>query len=61
VQKEKISFIKLAFEDKKIAPYIKKFSKRELELVKNPEKYTGLAAKKAEKICRKWKKLLGRR
>ena len=58
-QQEKIPFSKLINEDESLKPYLKKFTKQQLEIIKNPEKYTGMAAKKAEKIAVFWKKELG--
>jgi adenylosuccinate lyase len=40
-------------------PYLKRFSAKELAVIKNPENYTGLAAKKAADVCAYWKKRLG--
>ena len=41
-----------------IAEELKKFNKKQLEIINNPEKYIGIAAKKAEMICDYWKKEL---
>ena len=41
-----------------LKPYLKKFSKRQIEIITSPEKYTGIAAKKAESVCNYWKKEL---
>ena len=41
--------------DKEAKKYTNKFTKDQLDLLKNPEKYTGIAAKKAEEICNNWK------
>jgi len=38
--------------------YLKKFSKKQLEIIKNPENYVGIASKKTETVCRFWKKEL---
>jgi len=48
----------LAFKDRKLKPYIKKFTKKQIDLLKNPSKYTGVASKKVEEVCRHWKKEL---
>ena len=36
-------------------PYLKKFNKKQRGIIANPEKYTGIASKKAESVCRFWK------
>ena len=55
-QKTGKSFSELLFKDKKIKPYLAKFNKTQLEILKKPENYTGIAIKKVEKICAFWKK-----
>ena len=45
--------------DKSIKKYLKKFTKRQLEIVNNAEKYTGIASKKTEIICDYWKREFG--
>ena len=35
-----------------------RFTKKQIEMVKNPESYLGIAVEKTEKICNSWKKLL---
>ena|SRR3989338_1400785 len=52
------SLIDLALKDKNLKPVLETFSKKELDLLKSPEKYTGIAEKKAVKICNYWKKEL---
>lgn len=44
--------------DKSLEKYLKKFNKKQKEILANPEKYTGIAAKKAEDVCRFWEKEL---
>ncbi|NQV08367.1 adenylosuccinate lyase [Candidatus Woesearchaeota archaeon] len=44
----------LVFDDKSLKSYLDKFTDDQLDVLKNPKKYTGVAAKKTEKICRKW-------
>ena len=51
--------IQLVKNDKSIKPYFKKFNKKQLEIISNPEKYVGIAAKKAEMVCEHWKKEFG--
>ena len=58
-QLTKKSLIQLVKKDKPIHPYLKKFNKKQLEIINNPEKYTGIAAKKTETVCGYWKKEFG--
>jgi adenylosuccinate lyase len=51
-------FRDLLFKDNKLKPYLDKFTKKQIEILKNPEKYIGIANKKVEKICGFWKKEL---
>jgi len=44
--------------EKSLQPYLKKLNKNQIEIIKNPEKYTGIASEKTEKICNFWKKTL---
>ncbi|MDP7322322.1 MAG: lyase family protein [Candidatus Woesearchaeota archaeon] len=44
--------------EKSLQPYLKKFNKEQLKIIKNPENYTGIAEKKTESVCRHWKKEL---
>ena len=57
-QSTKESLISLVKKDKSIQQYLKKLSKKQIEIINNPEKYTGIAAKKAEIVCSYWKKEL---
>lgn len=52
----KKSLVGLALEDKKLKPYFKQFSKKELSLIHKPENYIGKAVLKTEKICEEWKR-----
>ncbi len=58
-QKMGKELLELAQEDKKVGKFLQKFSKQELDIVSNPEHYTGLAEKKTEMLCKEWKKELG--
>ncbi|MBN2454218.1 adenylosuccinate lyase [Candidatus Woesearchaeota archaeon] len=51
---------KAAMQDKSLQPYLKKFTKEHKAILSNPEKYTGIAAKKAEEVCSYWEKEMGR-
>ncbi len=57
-QLSKKPLIQLIKNDKSIQAYLKKFNKRQLEILNNPEKYTGIAAEKTEMVCERWKKEL---
>jgi adenylosuccinate lyase len=57
-QMTKIPLIELVKKDNSIQKYLKKFSKRQLNIMYNAEKYTGIAAKKTEIVCDFWKKEL---
>ncbi|MEK6958322.1 MAG: lyase family protein [archaeon] len=48
--------LELAKGEEGLNSFIKKFSKKELELLKNPGHYTGLAARKTGQVCANWKK-----
>ena len=55
-QLTKKSLIQLVKNDKSIQKYFKKFNSKQLEIINNPKKYNGIAAKKTEMICGYWKK-----
>lgn len=57
-QKKKVAFQKLVFEDNELKPYLSKFSKEQLDILKNPEKYIGIAEEKVNSICREWEEKL---
>ena len=57
-QLTKKPLIELVKADKSIQPYLKKLSKRQLEILYNPENYIGIASKKTENVCEHWKKEL---
>ncbi|MCP3683030.1 MAG: adenylosuccinate lyase [bacterium] len=57
-QKEKKSFGELLLKDPSIKQYLNKFTKQQIAIIKNPEKYTGISAKKAEHVCKYWEGLL---
>ena len=50
--------IQLIKNDKSIQKYLKKFTKRQMEILNNPENYKGIAAEKTEMICEHWKREL---
>ncbi len=50
------ALINLVKNDKSIQKYFKKFNKKQIEIINNPERYTGIAARKTEMVCGQWKK-----
>ena len=48
----------LVKKDKTVQPYLKKFSKKQMELIEHPENYTGMAVQKTEEVCAYWRKKL---
>lgn len=58
--REGIPLSELVFQDKEIKKYIQKFTPQQKELIKNPEKYTGIAPKKVISICNFWNKKIKR-
>jgi len=57
-QKTGKSFRELLFKNKEAKDYIKKFNKKQISILKSPEQYMGIAAKKTQEICDYWKKEL---
>ncbi len=55
---KKAPLLSLVKKDNSIKPYLKKFSKKQMEILESPEKYTGIATKKTEDVCGYWKKEL---
>ncbi len=44
----------LALKDKNLQPYLKKFTAKQMAIIKDPSKYVGIASKKAEKVADLW-------
>ncbi len=57
-QKTKKPFRELLFQDKEIKNYINRFTKKQIDILKQPESYIGVASKKTAEICSYWKKEL---
>ena len=57
-QSEKKPLTEIIKKEKALQRYIKKFTKEQLKIIKNPENYTGIAAEKTESVCKFWKKEL---
>jgi adenylosuccinate lyase len=60
-QKQKISLIEIALNDKELLEFFDKFSKKELELILNVKNYIGLSEQKTIKVCNYWKKELNKK
>ena len=45
---------KLVLKDKSLQPYLKKFTAKQMQIIKDPSKYVGIASRKAEKIANEW-------
>jgi adenylosuccinate lyase len=58
-QKKNVAFQKLVFQDEELKTFLKKFTKEQIEIIKNPEKYLGIAEKKTMQICQDWKEKMG--
>jgi adenylosuccinate lyase len=57
-QKTKRPFRELLFKSEELKPYLNKFTKKQIEILKSPESYLGIASQKVDKICGFWKKEL---
>ncbi len=57
-EQQQKSFQDVLFNDAVAQPYLKKLTKQQLQLLQNPEKYTGIAAEKTEKVCGYWERAL---
>jgi adenylosuccinate lyase len=55
---KKMPLLTIITKDKSVQPYLKKFNKKQIEILNNPEKYIGISVKKTEMICEYWKKEL---
>jgi adenylosuccinate lyase len=58
-QQQNRALVEVAEAEEDLKGYFKKLSKEQLAVLRAPEKYTGKAAEKTEKICAQWKKELG--
>jgi len=54
-QKTGRPFRELLFKDQNLAGYLTKFNKKQIDILKSPERYIGIASKKVDKICGFWK------
>ncbi|MBI2142539.1 adenylosuccinate lyase, partial [Candidatus Woesearchaeota archaeon] len=51
-------FSELLFSSREAAAYIKKMSRQQQDVLKSPERYTGMAAQKTENVCKHWEEKL---
>lgn len=51
-------FVELLLKENELKPYIRKLTKEQLDAIKKPERYTGLAARKTAEVCSEWKEKL---
>lgn len=47
--------VDILLREKELKDYMKKLAKGQLEILRNPEMYTGIAAEKTRKVCEEWK------
>lgn len=57
-QKEKKSLSEVIASDEELGLYLPKMTPDQLEILQNPNLYTGIAAKKAKNIAEKWKNIM---
>jgi len=50
--------VDLALSDQSLQPYLKKLSGNQLELIRDPSKYVGIASLKVDKVLAYWEKRL---
>ena len=50
--------IEIAMGDRTLEPYISKFTARQVDMLSNPDKYTGIASRKAQEVCDHWEKVM---
>jgi adenylosuccinate lyase len=53
-----IPLTQLVFEDMSLKSYLDRFTEKQMEILKDPLKYMGIASKKAEKVAYAWKNRL---
>ena len=52
------SIVDLAFSDKAIAPYLRKLSTPQMEIIRNPSKYLGISSLKVDRVLDYWERKL---
>ena len=57
-EKNNTTVLEEALKSRSLLPFFEKFTAREKKLLRNPEQYTGVSAKKTAKVCSHWKKRL---
>jgi adenylosuccinate lyase len=53
-----ISLLEIALRDKDLQPFIRKFTPNQIDLLKDPAQYLGIAQSKTEKIVKLWRERL---
>ncbi len=53
-----IPLTEIVLKDRNLKPYLKKFTPKQMEIIKDPSKYIGIAAEKAEKVAEEWSRNL---
>ncbi len=51
-------FVELLLKESELKPYTRKLTKEQIDILKKPERYTGLAARKTSEVCNEWKEKL---
>ncbi len=52
------ALVELLLKESELKPYIRKLTKEQIDMLKKPERYTGLAARKTAEVCSEWKEKL---
>ncbi len=52
------AFMEVLLNEKELKPYLKKLTKEQINVLKKPERYMGLAARKTAEVCDEWKEKL---
>jgi adenylosuccinate lyase len=52
--------VELALSDKPLKPYLEKISAQQMEVIRNPSKYIGIASAKVDKVLAYWEDRLKR-
>jgi len=55
-KQKNIPLKEVVFSDKSLESYMNKFTKEQLDVLRNPDKYLGTAEKKTQEVCTLWKR-----
>jgi adenylosuccinate lyase len=55
------NFSDLLLSDVLLAPYVKRMSKAQVGIIRQPENYIGIASRKVDSVCKEWRKTLNLR